>query len=262
MATTEHTINDAIAAVLRETRRAWATSNVVSSENTGMLKGSSKRPDILVLEPNVSPVVIETELLPAITVEPEALSRLGEQVRTTGRTILSALAVRLPVRLRSKTGNSLKTELANANDLEIALYTGSTLAKAARWPHSGWVLGSIADLSILTQSASVPPDVIEQAADQLVSGVSDAAGLLEDMSTTNPGAIHKISQELRQEDGEQTRRMAATILANAFVFSGEPSWRCGRLGCGSFARRIAFCEERLYEVRHSGRMAQNSRSQL
>ena len=52
----------------------------------------------------------------------------------------------------------------------------------------------------------------------LVNGVSAAAGLLEQMALTNPGAIHKISQELRQEDGEQTRRMAATIVANAFVF--------------------------------------------
>ena len=68
MATTEHTINDALAAVLRETRRAWSSaSGVVSSENTGMLKGSSKRPDILVLEANVSPVVIETEVLAAVT---------------------------------------------------------------------------------------------------------------------------------------------------------------------------------------------------
>src|SRR6266567_9402511 len=102
MPLTEHTINDALAAALRATRHAWKTSPVVSSENTGMLKGTTQRPDILVLEPNVSPVVIETEVLPAITVEQEAVSRLGEQVRTTGRTILSSLAVRLPIRLRTK----------------------------------------------------------------------------------------------------------------------------------------------------------------
>jgi hypothetical protein len=35
-----HTINDALAAVLRETRYAWSTSEVVGSENTGMLKGN------------------------------------------------------------------------------------------------------------------------------------------------------------------------------------------------------------------------------
>lgn len=60
--------------------------------------------------------------------------------------------------------------------------------------------------------------MIEEAANHLVSGVTEAAGMLEDIVSSHPGAIHKISQELRQEDGEQTRRMAITILANAFVF--------------------------------------------
>jgi len=218
MATTEHTINDAIAAVLRETRRAWYASDVVRSENTGMLKKSTKRPDILVLEANVSPVAIETEVLPAVAVESDAVSRLGRQVRTTGRTILSSVAVRLPARLRTEHGARLKGDLASTGDLEMALYTGSSPSVASRWPHSGWIVGSVADLSILTQSASVPPDVIEKAADELVSGVSDAAGLMGEMATAHSGAIHKISQELRQEDGEQTRRMATTILANAFIF--------------------------------------------
>src|SRR4051794_33292960 len=96
MAITEHTINDALAKELRKTRRAWQPPGVVSSENTGMLRGSSKRPDILINEPNVSPVIIETEVVPAATVESDAVSRLGEHVRTTGRKILSVIALRLP----------------------------------------------------------------------------------------------------------------------------------------------------------------------
>jgi hypothetical protein len=60
--------------------------------------------------------------------------------------------------------------------------------------------------------------VIEAAADQLVNGVGEAAGLLGEMAIAHPGAIRKISTELRQDDGEQTRRMAATILTNALVF--------------------------------------------
>ena len=49
MATTEHTINDALAQVLETTRRAWRSTDIVRSENTGMLRGSNKRPDIKVL---------------------------------------------------------------------------------------------------------------------------------------------------------------------------------------------------------------------
>ena len=218
MATTEHTINDALAGVLRGTRRAWQQSNVVRSENTRMLKGSNERPDILVIESTVSPVVIETEVLPAATVESDAIARLGKQIRVTGRTILSSIAVRLPQRLRTKQGSSLQSELENASDIEMALYTGSDPSAYSRWPRSGWILGGVSNLSILVQYASVPPEVIEKAADQLVTGVSEAAGLLKEMLEEHPGAIHKIGEGLRQADSDQTRRMAATILANAFVF--------------------------------------------
>lgn len=218
MPTTEHTINDALAEVLRKTRGAWRNSNVISSENTGMLKGRHAQPDIIVIEPNVSPVVIETEVLSAATLESDAISRLGQQLRVTGKKILSSVAVRLPVRLRNKQGPLLHRELANANDIEMALYTGSDPSAYSRWPRSGWIVGGVPDLSILVQSASVPPEIIDQAANQLVSGVSEVAGLLEEMAKAHTGSIHRISEELCQEDGDQTRRMAGTILANAFVF--------------------------------------------
>jgi hypothetical protein len=183
-----------------------------------MLVGSNKRPDILVLEPSVSPVAIETEVLPAATVESDAISRLGETARINGRTILSSIAVRLPERLKKRSGASLQRELTNATDFGLALYTGGTPDKHSRWPQSGWLNGRVADLSILTQSASVPPDIIERAANQLVEGVSEAAGLMGEMARAHPGAIQAICRELRQHNDEQTRRMAATILANAFVF--------------------------------------------
>jgi len=218
MPTTEHTINDALAALLRETRRAWRTADVISSENTAMLVGSNKRPDILLLEPSVSPVTIETELVPAITVESETIARLGEIARVNGRPILSSIAVRLPERLKKCAGTVLQKELAAAGDLEMALYTGSSPESHRRWPQSGWIAGGATDLSILAQSATVPPDIIEQAADRLVEGVSEAAGLIGEMAQAHPGSMQEICKELHQHDDEQTRRMAATILANAFVF--------------------------------------------
>lgn len=219
MATTEHTINDALAELLRATRKVWRVSNSVRSENTGMIKGASgKRPDILVVEPLVSPVVIETEVLPAGSVEQDAQARLGQKLRMTGQPILSAVAVRLPMRLREFHGADLTSELTNAVDIDMALYTGRTPADCSRWPTSGWLQGSVVDLSFLVQSATVPPAVIDAAADLLVDGVNEAAGFLDDIAEHYPGAVEKIGIELRQEDDPQTRRMAATILANAFVF--------------------------------------------
>ncbi len=191
---------------------------MVRSENTGTLKGSAARPDILIAEPTVSPVCIETEVLPAITVEREARSRLGCSLKSTGRTILSSVAVRLPKRLREHQGEHLKAQLAGAQDLEFALYTGSDPRYAVRHPKLGWIFGSVKDLSILTQAASVPPDVIEKAADKLVAGVTAASAIMQELKLTNPGALDKIAEALKQASGEQTLRMAATMMANALIF--------------------------------------------
>jgi len=73
MPTTEHTINDALAEILIETRSLWRFKDVVRSENIDVLKGRGKRPDILITGKNVSPVIVETEILPAISVESDAM---------------------------------------------------------------------------------------------------------------------------------------------------------------------------------------------
>ncbi len=218
MATTEHTINDALAGALRPTRHGWQTAGVIRSENTGTLAGSNKRPDILVLEPGVSPVVIETEVLPAVTVELEAKDRLGERLSENGRRILSAIAVRSPLRLRDLAGDALAREIGASDDLEFALFTGDNPSSATRWPSHGWMTGTVADLSILAQAATVPPAIVEAAADRLMVGVQQAAGQLAGIETKHPAALDRIAEALCQEDSEQTRRMATTILANAFMF--------------------------------------------
>lgn len=218
MTLTEHSINDSLAEVLKKTRCVWRTLNVVRSEELNVIYNSSERPDIIVMEPHVSPVIIETEVLPAITVESEAKSRLGKLIKPSRRKILSSIAVRLPERFRSKQGRSLLEEIQNAHDLEFTLFTGNDPQKYTRWPSSGWLTGGIADLSWLIQSASVPPEIIDEAADTLIEGVSAVASLLSEGNISNPGMIQRLCGELYQEYSEQTLRMAATILMNAFVF--------------------------------------------
>ncbi len=185
-----------------------------------MLRGTSRRPDILILEPNVSPVVIETEVVPATNVEQEARARLGEVIAKSGVPILSSIAVRLPSKLRSAKAQELKTQIEATTDFEFALYTGDGHQKPARWPESGWLVGGTSDLSILAQSATIPPEIIDTAANYLIDGIGDVAALLEDAGKPHPGAIRRIAQCLHQEEGEQTLKMAGAILANAFVFHG------------------------------------------
>ena len=219
MATTEHTINDAIAALLRKTRYAWRDSNVVRSETTQLFAGSkSRRPDILIAEPHTAPVVVETEVQPAINVEAEALSRLREELSGSGQTVLSSIAIRLPQRLREMQGRALEKAIESANDLDFALYTVKNEKENTRHPKSGWLSGGVHDLSLLIQSATIPPVLIDEAANILEIGVNQAAGLLDEFATSHSRAIEIIADELQQQDSTQTRRMATTILANAFMF--------------------------------------------
>jgi hypothetical protein len=122
MATTEPTINDAIAQILRTTRHSWHDPSTVKSENTSQLTGNSKRPDILITEPGVSPVVIENEVMPATKVEAEALERLGHTLKENGRTILSSIAIRTPFRLRDLAGTELADDLRTADDMDFDLF--------------------------------------------------------------------------------------------------------------------------------------------
>lgn len=113
MATTEQTINDTPTAPLIETRSLWRSKNVVKFENVDIMKYSGKKPDIIITEPNVFPVIFETEILPANSVESDAKQRLGGYLSPSARRILSSIAVRLPVRLKEVTGQLLKNDIFN-----------------------------------------------------------------------------------------------------------------------------------------------------
>lgn len=231
MATTEHTINDAIAELLRGTRWAWRGSEVVRSETTGLLAESGGlRPDIVIEEPFTAAVVIETEILPAQTVEEETLSRLGKELSRFGSVIQSAIAVRLPRRFTQASGRTLRNDIANARNLEFALYTGENRYKVSRYPDSGWLSGGIYDLSILAQSAAISPEFIDQAANFFELGINQAAQHLNALAKTNPAAVQNIAAELHQQDSTQTRRMAMAILVNAFIFHENLAGGHGDLG--------------------------------
>ncbi len=219
MATTEHTINDAIAELLRGTRWAWRGDDVVRSETTGLLAESGGlRPDILILEPYTAPVVIETEVMPAQSVEEEALGRLGERLSGSDETVLSAIALRLPDRLREAQGDTLRQAILVAEDMKFAQYSGRNPEKYTRFPQGGWLTGGLHELSIMAQSATMPSFLVDEAANILEIGVNAAAHHLKIIAARNPGAVQRIAVALQQQDSTQTRRMAMAILINALLF--------------------------------------------
>jgi hypothetical protein len=227
--TTEPSINNAIATVLREQRRAWSRPQILRSENTQVFREAGLQPDILITEPGTSPVVVETEVTPAISVEGDARSRLGKLLNN-GKPILSSVAVRLPVALRQHEGMMLAGALRDrATKLEWACFTGRSPTEAVRWPQAGWISGTVADLCLVCQSMTIPPPVVEAAAERLVQGVSAAGFLLSDAAREYPAALAAIAALLHQEERPQTRNMAMTIVANALIFHASLAGHGGAL---------------------------------
>jgi hypothetical protein len=230
MANAELTINDQIAAVLREINTDWRVYDHVSSENTdSLVKKKALRPDILILEPGIPAICIETEYEPAKSVELDATNRLGEVAVKTGGGIQVVIAVKLPARFRNISAIKLRSELRAAQDFEYCVITGTSPAEFDRWPTSGYIRGSLRSLFVTLQGASTPQSLIKKGADALESGASEIAAILDSKKDSHPGVMQKISSALKQEANLQTFRMSATILINAFVFQENLAGRTGGL---------------------------------
>lgn len=230
MANSELSINDQIAALLREINTDWRVYDHVSSENTeSILRKKSLRPDILILEPGVPPICLETEFSPAGSVEADAASRLGEISAKTGEAIQVAIAIRIPHRFKSIFAARLAEELRVAGDFEFCVLTGEVPTHYERWPSRGFLRGDIKSIFTTIQGVAIPPSLVQKGADALEIGASEIAAILDLIRETHAGVAQKLSAALKQEANLQTFRMAATILINALVFQENLAGRSGGL---------------------------------
>ena len=169
------------------------------------------QPDILITAPGRAPVVIEAEFLPAYTAEPEAKSRLNLEVDGTGKLIDAAIALRYPDGVAD--APNLADAVRNARLSYAALYADDT-----RFPESGWLEGSVEDLSDLVRLLSVPQRAVDEAADALEKGIDRAASILQQLAESKPGIVSSIAELLGMSEVLQTYRMAGAMVANAMIF--------------------------------------------
>ena len=210
---TEPSANNALGVLLQR----MLGKAVVRSENTQIIEGHpGLRPDIVITAVGRSPVVVESEYLPAATVEEEARSRLGLKV-TGGGVIEAAIALRYPADVGDADDLS---EAVAAAALDYCVFTKEG-AETVRFPQSGWLSGSAGDLTDLARLVSVPQNAVDDASNFLQEGINDAANTLEDLDKLRPAATREIARLLGMENVPQTRRMACAIIANALVFHGR-----------------------------------------
>ena len=208
---TEPSANNALGLILQ----GMLGKATVRSENTQVIEGhAGYHPDVLVTAPGRSPVVIEAEYDPAQNVEPEARDRLNLKVTGQTRPIEAAIALRYP----EAVGDSFDLSAAvREATLRYCVFTAEG-EKKVRFPESGWLDGSVADLADLARLVSVPQNAVDQAATFLEQGIDDAANILEEMHTPKPAITAEVARLLGMDNVPQTRRMACAIIANAMIF--------------------------------------------
>ena len=208
---TEQIANAALADLLK----GMLPGCTVRPEHTSLVAGRSRlQLDNLITAPDRAPVVVEAEYLPAHTVEPEATARLGLSVVDEPNPIEAAIALRYPHDLRY--ADDLRTALTGAA-LSYCLFTQQGEDRT-RFPATGWLTGSVADLADLIRLASIPQHAVDTAATALEEGIDRAVTMLHDMAVTRPAIAANIARLLGMADVSQTRRMACAIIANALVF--------------------------------------------
>ncbi|MDE0510832.1 MAG: hypothetical protein OXI88_03490 [Gammaproteobacteria bacterium] len=211
--TTEPAFSVILGEALRQKHPLW-TQHLGAEQTRVMDRAPGKQPDIVIAAPNSTPVIVETEYFPAVTVEQEARARLNESLTSTGRTIEHTFAVRIPGEMKTVPQGDIKP------NIEIILfdYCIFSLKKdltISRWPVKGWLKGDINDLATSIESVSISESLLAISTDELERGVAQAANILQQAPAHTK---EKIAQELRQETGEQTARMATAIIANAIIF--------------------------------------------
>ena len=216
----EDTINTALGEVLQALR---PTSWRVLAEEQRTLRGSAKRPDVLIEEPAGWPVVIEAERENHAGAEGDALARLGAVVESSAREIESAIALVYPPDVREQTGGkAIRAALRETDGLEYALYTATSGDAVDRLPTSGWLRGNVRDLAMLAHRASTPEPRVQRLAATLEQGITYATNAFTYRYPSHAPDSHGagIAKTLGQSDDPagQTRRMAMTVLVNALIF--------------------------------------------
>ena len=218
--TTEPVFNAQLAAALRGKYPGGECS--LGAEQTKVLRERGRRPDIVVRPRGSLPVIVETEFEPARGVEEDARKRFG-QTFIEGDPVEQVVAVKIPAALSRVRQENLAARIESA-EFRYCVFSGTAEAQD-RWPAAGWVTGDIAGLATCVELSSLSERRIEQGAKQLEQCVMETALYLRRF--TPPGLLEKIAGELQQQDGEQTSRMAAAILANAFCFHNAISGQHG-----------------------------------
>ena len=208
----EPQLNLLLAQALDRRHPQWS----VTAEQTRTIRGSpGLRPDIVIEHPGGQPLIIETEILPAPTVELDAASRLGVILEPGGDRVEHVVALRVPETLTYVVQRNLRTAIERTKYEYATLFLTSD-GETVRWPTNGWLHGNVDDLANLCENVALSEHALAAGLATLEEAVQDVATHLR--RTAPQGVLDQIAEKFRRDEGEKTARMAAAIILNATTF--------------------------------------------
>ena len=169
---------------------------------------------VVIRHPGGAPVIAAVEV-DADAAEAQAHQALRAAVDDAGAhgAVEQALAVVVPDELRLDQ-SALAERIGDAEFRYCLISRGEDGLDTARWPLRGWLRGDAEAIADLIERAAVSERMIAYGLRVLENSVRTGTAMLR----ASPGShLAGIAQVLRQEDGEQTTRMAVAIIANALT---------------------------------------------
>lgn len=216
----ETRITSKLVDILEAMRYGWTIEVEANPFTVG-----SKKLDAFVTEHGREPIAIEAKYADTHTEEKlreQAMSRLVRELvpdrayDSVTNTLNNVMAIRYPVRFKTEAGRDLRNVLLDAEDLLYKL-----VSTTGQFPANGWANGKVTDIANALHIGATPNSQLEAEADKMELSINKAANLIEDAIVERPGIGNRIEKILHQTRGEQTSRMAALIITDAFVFQSS-----------------------------------------
>ena len=216
----EEVLNAKLGELLIERHPLWDERNV-HIDSTGTIRGRAAiKIDVLVEGHAAQPVAIETKFDTSgidKALHRQTKDRIGLTIGSSNKVIEAAISVKWP--------KGLKASGIDSANFRYAIYQLGANNRIIRWPErsTAWLTGVVDDLADAVEAASLSERRIFDGSESLRLGVSEAVYDFR----VNRWPTEGLGEVLHQEPGEQTTRMAAAIVINAFLFHVSIEGRSG-----------------------------------
>ena len=173
---------------------------------------------ILIRHPGGAPVIAAVEV-DADAAEARARHALHAAVEDSGANyeVEQAIALVVPDELRTDQSD-LEVRVGEAQFSYCLISRPEDSSEAERWPASGWLNGDTTAVADVIERAAVSERMIARGLEVLENSVRNATATLRaQLDRPDSSSLEEIAKVLKQEDVEQTTRMAVTIIANALT---------------------------------------------